>query len=1646
MGDPVARVLQRSNLGPVEDPVAKVLQGSSQVQSDPVARLLGQIPPSSTDSLSQPAPIQEAPTNSLRDLPRRYVETVKQIASDPVEAVKGMAKSVFFDALKATITPIKPLLPPEFVKEVYPSIAHDVTPKEYGGALLRTALNIGVPAAKTFGGAAVLGAGSGALSTPDDPLLGAALGGTIGPAVHGGVVGGKALARQVGSRAGSKKIAATGAPAANTKNPAPEPPPPATPEPKPVRDLSNFDVLKMTPQGIDMLAQQAAREEAALYTTLFGTKGARKYRSAVRKSTAAGESPETAAKALATLEAMKSQLSTEQQIALDEINARGFTSKRLKNIAGIVKDYSPEILAKIDDESLTRQFGEVLMTKNPDRNLSGLYRLQALYKELLERGATDDALISSTFSYMLEQGVKAEGLAKLVTGKMVDVRKTLEKIAPEVVAPQVAGTPVVPDTPTSTNVRNISPEAAKLMEKVKAGGGLTPEEAAVLTREAERIKGVGVTKRSLEPISEAQFEQELAAITPKDETITLYHGSPNKFSAFDEARATETGLGGKGFFFGATPDYAKAYGENIVSTKVPRNKLLDLTGVRVPPHMTGGEAQNWIRSQGYEGVFNPGTGEYIIFDPNKFSEDAAGAARVAAARTTPFPDIDQPISSLRDKLKQFAKDESGQLNIDKILDLVTSARQKDKAALKDLFGVNAGTYEKAWRIARNVSSSVMEADKASQTMRELEARLNPEQLKRLDDVGVHYGFDIQDLEVVARTRQALSDLLKDESGFLNLDAFTDPLQIKVNTASLPTHSKNIQNQIEVGYTPPKDNPLRPIEGFYAALVRRIAPLEKNVRQVEKANNIKVAARDNPAVAVQLLAGWAGKAQHFLQFGGFREVGGQIVPTGNKGLEQILNGVGDYNAFRRLAIAERVAELDAQGRKVETGISTADAVQEIANATPGAKQAIAETHQYLDGVLQFAEDGGLLDQQTTAVLRQLGRAYVPLDRVLTKGAKNTGNIQYSALSTPQQFRALIGSKLKIVDPIFSITDYTRRIVRAAELNKVGQTLIDYVAAHPNETKGWLTREKNVSANNAPNIVATGQGIQQIAKQLGINIDLNTAKQLGAVLGDSNLLVEGDVMRVRVGGEVHQYRVDPTIGKILRSLQPQNVELWMRLASIPSQALRTGITANPVFGAFQAFVGAFQSKIQSRYGFRITQDPFIGLYNRVTKSDYYKEALAAGGTSAFLSATSRSTEAAVRSITDKGLARVGQAVAHPFEILRMVAEPLEEMNRLGEYVRARKAGADVYEAALAMREVDTDFSMIGTQMAGLSHLIAFANPAIQGVNKFGRTAVRQPETLLPAAIMGVTAPSVLFWLAGQGDEEVRRLQRSQQGLRYWMVRVPGGEIMRIPKPYVYGEVFGNTAEAVLDQLERDVPEQYELMAKGLTDSFSFLFMPTALQLYAGIQANRDPLNNWSPIVPESREGLEPELQYGEQTSETAKRIGEVAGISPAKIDFAIRNLGGTLAQTAVEAGDKLFDKGPASPPTPVSADLPLIGRFFARYPSQAVEPIRTFYKNAGETAMKLQTAKKYGEMMLPEKLTKYVEDNQLNIGLAEEYAKTRLKFTEYRKFLDQVRAMPDEAMSPKTKRELTDQTLNMMIEEADIFNNAVRSIRKGAKQTQ
>jgi hypothetical protein len=122
---------------------------------------------------------------------------------------------------------------------------------------------------------------------------------------------------------------------------------------------------------------------------------------------------------------------------------------------------------------------------------------------------------------------------------------------------------------------------------------------------------------------------------PKAKTIRLFHGSPHGFVRFDTKLASETGLGGRGFFFHAEDQkaVASAYAETaglsgvprapqVIFLDVPKAKLAsleDLEKLRKAGKLPkSGNIDEAIKELGFEGYFNSATGEYILFDPNKF--------------------------------------------------------------------------------------------------------------------------------------------------------------------------------------------------------------------------------------------------------------------------------------------------------------------------------------------------------------------------------------------------------------------------------------------------------------------------------------------------------------------------------------------------------------------------------------------------------------------------------------------------------------------------------------------------------------------------------------------------------------------------------------------------------------------------------------------------------------------------------------------------------------------------------------------------------------------------------------------------------------------------------------------------------------------
>lgn len=147
---------------------------------------------------------------------------------------------------------------------------------------------------------------------------------------------------------------------------------------------------------------------------------------------------------------------------------------------------------------------------------------------------------------------------------------------------------------------------------------------------APKAPPVQVEAPTIQTPVEPSISPELGELPPiEPESITLYHSSPKKFDAFT-GTGTETGLGGRAFYFSDKPE--PAYGENVVSVNVPTDKILNLNDTE------GNEALNTdskIRKAGYEGTFNEETDEYTLYDPNQFLKPPESPQPAAAPEPPP---------------------------------------------------------------------------------------------------------------------------------------------------------------------------------------------------------------------------------------------------------------------------------------------------------------------------------------------------------------------------------------------------------------------------------------------------------------------------------------------------------------------------------------------------------------------------------------------------------------------------------------------------------------------------------------------------------------------------------------------------------------------------------------------------------------------------------------------------------------------------------------------------------------------------------------------------------------------------------------------------------------------------------------------------
>ena len=215
-------------------------------------------------------------------------------------------------------------------------------------------------------------------------------------------------------------------------------------------------------------------------------------------------------------------------------------------------------------------------------------------------------------------------------------------------------------------------------------------------------------------------------------------------------------------------------------------------------------------------------------------------------------------------------------------------------------------------------------------------------------------------------------------------------------------------------------------------------LKSAVNEMQKINGKStrdLKASENAYYLTRLSSGIGDKVISMLSKGYIDENGTKLMP----GLEQLGEILGNneqrFNDLRAYLVAQR--DLEYKAKTLKTGIRTMDSkavVEQFKNDTQ-IQEASKLVYDTLDGVMQYAVNNGLIDQETADSLRESNAFYVPMQRVLESNKNNVGRRGAVA----DVIKSRTGSELDVKDVLENIVANSANIIQQVENNNILKAL-------------------------------------------------------------------------------------------------------------------------------------------------------------------------------------------------------------------------------------------------------------------------------------------------------------------------------------------------------------------------------------------------------------------------------------------------------------------------------------------------------------------------------------------------------------------------------------------------------------------------------
>jgi hypothetical protein len=720
--------------------------------------------------------------------------------------------------------------------------------------------------------------------------------------------------------------------------------------------------------------------------------------------------------------------------------------------------------------------------------------------------------------------------------------------------------------------------------------------------------------------------------------------------------------------------------------------------------------------------------------------------------------------------------------------------------------------------------------------------------------------------------------------------------------------------------------------FYTNMVDKLYPISEAVEEATEGK--PVAASDDPYKLSRLIAGQAGKADHFLNTATFDF---DTYQNNGKSLKAVLAPIKkDLNPFRAFTVALRTLELDKRG--IASGFDVEDARVVVEEGREKFGPVMGELVDYQNRLAAYLRDSGVLSKRGYAAMLEANKTYVPFYRIMDDSIGHTGSTGKS-LQARNPIQTIEGSDRIVKDPLESIVRNTYLYVSLAEKNAVAVKMTDMLinAAKGREYESPLIpvgerkpgmtevedpseihrspttqlehypTEKQAALPGPPQEITALPAITNPRLEGAITKFLNdhgvdADPDLVAMVRTAAEKAEGDEITAMRDGKATKYRVDPELARAFKGLDIQSAGLLARVMGKFGSTVRAGSVLTLEFALRHIFRDA-------TYAY-ITGDSFNPL---VTVSDMVKGTLgqifhdkdfnnwqkSGGSNNSLVALDRRYVQKNLEKLTQEtGLgSRSWNVITHPIRstlnALRMVTEFAENASHLGAFkreMRKAEAGmtggtnlpaiqgeaastpskADIQHAGFVSRDRAVDSARMGAQTRAWNLMTAFANITLQDTDRMIRAFIAKPFSTLTKITGSIVVPSILLWEHNHTDERYRNLPDWDKDLFYHYVTAK--HIFRVPKPFGIGTLFGSGTERIMDHFQDDVPasKAFSHFFRSVKDVMTPGFVPSALVPIIDQFADRS-LFTGAPLIPDRLEKQLPEYQQNPYTSELAKFIG-------------------------------------------------------------------------------------------------------------------------------------------------------------------------------